>query len=270
MVELTSKEMKYLDRTSSKGNQLKWKQGDVWYKADYAGYEGLAEYLVSHLLQLSDMDDDEYILYKPVQIKYKNREFCGACSNDFIENDWQIITLERLFLQIHGMSFYESIWKIRDVEERLRYMVDQVEQITSIKDFGKYISKLMTIDAVFLNEDRHLHNVAVLMNGQGEYKLCPIFDNGACLLSDTTIDYPLDIDVFNLLGEVHSKTISRDFDEQLDVAEKLYGENLKFRFTKSDVKKLLEKQELYSKEICDRVETIIYQSMRKYPYLFEM
>ena len=245
MVELTSKEMKYLDRTSSKGNQFKWKQSGIWYKADYAGYEGLAEYMVSHLLQLSDMDDDEYILYNPV-------------------------TLERLFLQIHGMSFYESIWKIRDVEERLRYMVDQVEEITSIKDFGKYISKLMTIDAVFLNEDRHLHNVAVLMNGQGEYKLCPIFDNGACLLSDTTIDYPLDIDVFNLLGEAHSKTISRDFDEQLDVAEKLYGENLKFSFTKKDVKKLLEKQELYSKEICDRVETIIYQSMRKYPYLFKV
>ena len=33
---------------SSKGNQLKWFDGDSWYKADYAGYEGLAEYVCSY------------------------------------------------------------------------------------------------------------------------------------------------------------------------------------------------------------------------------
>ena len=30
-------------RKSSKGNQLKWVLGKTWYKADYLGYEGLAE-----------------------------------------------------------------------------------------------------------------------------------------------------------------------------------------------------------------------------------
>ena len=135
--------MKYLDRTSSKGNQFKWKQSGIWYKADYAGYEGLAEYMVSHLLQLSDMDDDEYILYKPIQIKYKNREFCGACSNDFIENDWQIITLERLFLQIHGMSFYESILLARKVfKENLEQKINKYNfEIWYIKKIdGKIVS----------------------------------------------------------------------------------------------------------------------------------
>ena len=28
---------------SSKGNQLKWYRDDLWYKADYTGYEGLVE-----------------------------------------------------------------------------------------------------------------------------------------------------------------------------------------------------------------------------------
>ena len=32
---------------TSKGNQLKWKLGDQWYKADHMGYEGLSEVLVS-------------------------------------------------------------------------------------------------------------------------------------------------------------------------------------------------------------------------------
>lgn len=35
---------------TSKGDQLKWKSEKKWYKADYMGYEGLAEVLVSHLL----------------------------------------------------------------------------------------------------------------------------------------------------------------------------------------------------------------------------
>ena len=38
---------------SSKGNQLKWRQGDIWYKADYMGYEGMAEVVISDLLELS-------------------------------------------------------------------------------------------------------------------------------------------------------------------------------------------------------------------------
>ena len=37
------------DRQSSKGNQLKWKSEGIWYKADYTGYEGLVEYMISHL-----------------------------------------------------------------------------------------------------------------------------------------------------------------------------------------------------------------------------
>lgn len=34
---------------TSKGDQLKWKIDDRWYKADYMGYEGLSQVLVSDL-----------------------------------------------------------------------------------------------------------------------------------------------------------------------------------------------------------------------------
>lgn len=39
------------NRSHLKGDQLKWKIGNIWYKSDYMGYEGLSETLVSHLLQ---------------------------------------------------------------------------------------------------------------------------------------------------------------------------------------------------------------------------
>ena len=54
---------------------------------------------------------------------------------------------------------------------------------------------------IFLNEDRHMHNIAVLMNGKGDYAYCPIFDHGAGLLADTTMDYPLSGDTYALMDQ---------------------------------------------------------------------
>ena len=53
MVELFEQNIRTKDRQSSKGNQLKWENNGIWYKADYTGYEGLAEYVISHLLKKS-------------------------------------------------------------------------------------------------------------------------------------------------------------------------------------------------------------------------
>lgn len=63
MVELFEQDIRTIDRQSSKGNQLKWENNGVWYKADYIGYEGLAEYVISHLLQKSTLAAEEYVLY---------------------------------------------------------------------------------------------------------------------------------------------------------------------------------------------------------------
>ena len=62
-----------------------------------------------------------------------------------------------------------------------------------------------------------MHNIAVLMNQKGDFAYCPIFDHGAGLLSDTSMDYPLGIDLYDALSEVRAKTISGSFEEQLDV-----------------------------------------------------
>ena len=42
MVELFENQLKDFSRQSSKGNQLKWENNGIWYKADYTGYEGLS------------------------------------------------------------------------------------------------------------------------------------------------------------------------------------------------------------------------------------
>ena len=82
------------------------------------------------------------------------------------------------------------------------------------------------------------------------------------------MDYPLTGDMYSMIDKVQSKTICSEFSEQLDISETLYKMNLKFRFTKKDVKELLANAEIYPEEIRSRVETIIFEQMRKYKYLF--
>ena len=249
MIELFEQNIRTNERQSSKGNQLKWENNGIWYKADYTGYEGLAEYMISHLLKKSTLDADEFVCYDLETIKYGTVIYNGVKSRNFLSEDWQIITLERLFYNFFGESLHKSLYRIPEHEERLCFLV-------------------LTIDALFLNEDRHTHNIAVLMNGKGDYAYCPIFDNGAGLLADTTMDYPLSGDTYALIDKVQSKTICSEFDEQLDVSEALYKINLKFWFTKKDVKELLINAEMYPEEVRHRVAMIIFAQMRKYPYLF--
>lgn len=51
MIELFEQNIRTNDRQSSKGNQLKWENEGIWYKADYTGYEGLAEYYAGEVVQ---------------------------------------------------------------------------------------------------------------------------------------------------------------------------------------------------------------------------
>ncbi len=268
MVELFEQDVRTENRQSSKGNQLKWFAKDIWYKADYAGYEGMAEYMVSMLLQYSNLDKHDFVLYNTEQMRYGYQTYSGCSSRNFQQPGWQLITLERLFQNQFGESLNKCMYSIAEPEERLRFLVEQTERITGLQDFGIYMSKLFTLDAFFLNEDRHTHNMAVLMDGTGNFRYCPVFDNGASLLSDTTMDYPMNVEAERLIGKVKPRAFFRDFDEQLDIAEQLYGQHVKFDFQYEDVMELMEQELYYPEEVKNRVVQIIMEQRRKYRYLF--
>lgn len=269
MIELFEQDIRTNERQSSKGNQLKWENAGVWYKADFIGYEGLAEYIISHLLCETTLLDGEFVLYDLEEIYYNTSVYKGVRSKNFLREDWQIITLERLFRNFFNRSLYYAISRIEDHQERLQFLVSQVERITGLREFGPYMNKLLTIDAMFLNEDRHTHNIAVLMNGEGKFDYCPIFDNGAGLLSDTSINYPIQGEMAQFIERVSARTICDDFGEQMQISEKLYGQHLKFSFSEKCVEDLLCKAAIYSQEERDRVREIIYTQMGRYSYLFQ-
>jgi len=268
MIELFEKDLQENNWKSSKGNQLKWQTGGSWYKADYLGYEGLSEYIVSHLLGKSSLSPQEYVLYEPEVIRYKNSTMKGAKSLDFLDGKRQIITLERLFDTRYHCSFYKSVFSIADHRERLRFLIDKTIQMTGLKEFAVYMTKLLTVDALFLNEDRHLHNIAVLMDEQGRFDYCPLFDFGASLLSDTRLDYPPRGDVYEYIASAKAKTICDSFQEQVEIAEEMTGQVIRFDFSLRDVEELTDKAGVYGDAEKTRVKTIIAEQRRRYAYLF--
>lgn len=268
MIELNENEIKVFTGHSSKGNQLKWNKDGIWHKADYTGYEGLSEHIISNLLLKSDLQQHEFILYETEQIQYKHSVLNGVNCKDFLKEGFQLITLSRLYEQKYNRDFTKDLWHIHNVKDRLVFLVNQVIRMTNLTDFGSYISKMLTIDAFFLNEDRHLHNIAVLMGPDNKFDYCPLFDHGAGLLADTTLDYPMGVDIYKLIGEVKAKTVCADFDEALDVAKSLYGQNIHFGFTKEDVSDLLKQDTVYDENVKLRVENVLFEQMRRYKYLF--
>ena len=155
---------------TSKGDQRKWEIDGIWYKADYMGYESLAEVLVSRLLKKSSLKY-AFVTYDLTKIEYNNSSINACVSQDFRKEGQVLIPLEKLFRQYTGESLAVKLAEFADVRERIRYLVEQVENITGIKKFGKYITEMIEIDAFFLNGDRHTNNIAVLYDEENERTL---------------------------------------------------------------------------------------------------
>ena len=253
---------------TSKGDQRKWEIDGIWYKADYMGYESLAEVLVSRLLKKSSLKYP-FVTYEPTKIDYNSSSMNACISQDFRKEGQVLIPLEKLFRQYTGESLAVKLAEFADVGERIRYLVEQVENITGIKNFGEYITEMIEIDAFFLNEDRHTNNIAVLYEEENEqYFVSPFFDQGLCLFADTRQDYPMELSIEQCLDKIEAKPFSSEFDTQLEAAEELFGIQLEFHFTIQDIHRELEAlADFYPEDIRQRVELLMRQQMRKYAYL---
>ncbi len=256
---------------SSKGNQLKWEQDGWWYKADAFGFESLAEVVVSRLLTSSNLTD--VVAYEPVIIRYRDKEYRGCRSRNFKEAGEELITLERLSRNYTSFGLAKQLSRISDVKKRIQFTEELVHNVTGIDEFGEYLTKLMEIDAFFLNEDRHTNNIALLYDRKKkEYRLCPVFDMGLSLFSDTKDAYPINMSFVEARHQIEAKPFSRDFDEQLDAANELYGCYLKFPFGEKEIVKALgnmnELEGFYTKEELNRVVEVLRYQAGKYQYMF--
>lgn len=266
-IDLTDIKKEIIENHTSKGNQPKWYIHNKWYKADHMGYEALSEYVVSELLKKSNVHN--FVVYDLVEIKYDNKTSLGCVSDNFREDYEMLVPIEKLHRQYFGKGLADVLSDKESIEDKIKYTVNFIEKITGLENVGEYFATVLAVDAFFLNEDRHTNNIAVIRNEKTKkFRFAPIFDNGLSLLSDTN-DYILDCDVYDNIKKVNAKPFDRSFDEQLNAVEEIYGSQLKFNFTRTDIYNIIDAlKNVYDEKIVQRVETILLQQMRKYQYLF--
>lgn len=252
---------------TSKGNLPKWHINDYWYKTDAFGYENLSECLISDLLKYSNIYN--YVEYKMLKGIYNTEARNFSASKNFLEENENLLTFYRLYFLETGNELSKDIYNYNEIKERIKFVVDFISKTYSLGDAGKIITTILELDMFFLNEDRHFNNFALIRDTQNNtFSFAPIFDNGLSLLSDVN-EYSVTEDVYKNMDKVKSKPFGNSFEEQCESAESLYGDTLRFKFTKNDVLCEIDKyREYYSNEIIERVITIIFEQMRKYKYLF--
>ncbi len=225
--------------TSSKGNQEKWYDSETnkWYKLDQFGYEALSEVIVSRFLENSNIKTDTpftFVKYDIEKLNVHRRDRTGCSSDNFLKENQSIETLSHLLGKSLGVSVVKKLSSLSSDKKRIAYLADATKEYTGLEHFPQYLTLLFEIDALFLNDDRHLNNIAVIEEN-GEYDYCPIFDNGAALLSNTQIS-AMDIDPLALVKTTLSKPFNISFTKQKSTAESLYGKALDIpKFTKAEI-----------------------------------
>lgn len=163
---------------TSDGTQLKFFKDGYWYKEDNEGCEGEVEYLVSGLLTFSSLNPKDYVVYERGKINGKY----GCRSKSFLSPTQSFVTLERLHGNVEGIPLYEKIKEFNGVGAKVAYVLSFCEKTVGL-DLTEYFKKVFTLDYIVLNEDRHFHNLGIIMNEDGSYMPAPIFDNGKSLLN---------------------------------------------------------------------------------------
>lgn len=254
--------------TSSKGNQEKWRESGRWFKLDMFGYEGLAETVTSALLAQVNLAElgFQHVTYRMERLEVHGRTRNGCSSADFLRQGESILTLADLLRKGVGTDWQAKAGRLGNMQEKIKWMVQQVERLTGLERFGTYLTALFEADMLFGNEDRHLNNIAVLRRGE-TFDYCSMFDFGAGLLSNVR-DYPMDVEPKALLSQLRAQPMNTQFIRQVHAAQTVYGAQLRYDFSRKDVENALAEPLAFYAErdrayIFDRVLYCIQTQARK-------
>ena len=212
--------------STSKGNQEKWvvtyAGSRLYVKADRHGYESIAEVVAGLFLEC--VEDADFVRYFLCTVDTGNSKQYGCYSHDMLAEGESLFSvynllkkkyrdIDSLLIGLKGKSLYD-------------FVVKEVKNLTGV-DIRSYLRFLLLVDAVLLNEDRHLENIALIHSSDGSFRVSPIFDNGLSLLADAKL-YRMTVDYTKLIHTVNAKPFDKDFINQLSYCQ---GDNiLKVRY----------------------------------------
>lgn len=251
----------YTSSSNAKGVQTKWIEDEFWFKLDKVGHcEGLAEVACSYILKNSEYP--LFVLYSPgIFISPQGKKGLGCCSKSFTEENEKYVSVQKLF-KTHGVKDEDVTHNSISVEERIKRTVGYVQEITKLNNFGLHLSNILYFDGYTLNDDRHFSNFGVIYNKvTKEYRLAPIFDNGFSFLAGYTILPGISNEM--IIKNIKAKPFTEDFQEQIDIANKLYGRSLIINYSVDGLESLLNST-LYSRDRVQRMISLIKERHSNY------
>lgn len=150
--------------------------GCYWYKEDLRGGEALAEVLVSTFLRSCKyLTFEDFVPYDFKYASVDSFDLRTCVSPNFLQKDEQFISFKDL-LTLTSFSEVNSV----DFDSKLDF-IDSVFQQTVGQSFREDLLRLLTLDVMFRNTDRHLSNFGIILAPNGSIRFTPIFDNGLAL-----------------------------------------------------------------------------------------
>ncbi len=187
----------------------------------------MSETLISSLLEMSTIESETpfmFVRYKTQRVNAHGNTRTACVSENFLKEDESIITLSHLLKMHTGENVRKTLLRLTSDKKRIAFLAETTAEITGLEKSPEYLTLLFEIDALFLNDDRHLNNIAVIKTDRG-YSYCPIFDNGAGLLSNMQM-FPIDISPKALIKMAQARPFNTTFNRQMNTARSLYGRQL--------------------------------------------
>ena len=259
--------------TSSKGNQEKWydKETNAWYKLDRIGFEALSEAVASEILRkYSNIETElgyQIVPYHIDSVDVHKAKRNASISPNFLKEGQSIQTAYHILKRVLGSDYQKVLADEKTIPNRLKKIVDTIEAISGLQNFGQYLTLLFEVDALIANEDRHLNNIAIIEEN-GTYQYCPLFDNGEGFMLDN-VKYPFDVETKGLMKHLRAKPFQCRFGTLLSAARELYGTQLKITCTADEISEVIEAylewyQPMFRSFLKDRILDVMILQMKKY------
>lgn len=206
-----------LSSTTSKGNQEKWFHPDMnsYIKAafdyqDIVWKDYLCEIIAAKLGNQLGLD---VVAAFPCRILDVSGVLPGSYTYSFLQDNEDFITFYRIFKH-YGYND-DAIVRNQTVCKRIQWVIDRLNEFTSL-DLSDYINRMIVLDFLVGDEDRHLNNFGIVVNrNTGKFRMAPLFDNGLSLLEHDRryLGAPFQFSLKKMDGKPFCKSLKRAYEE---------------------------------------------------------
>ena len=279
IINVTNERNENVNKAYLDGLQSKWNVRNDWFKIDSIDtYYGLSEVITSGILEKSNLAQNpitkvqDFVSYETAQITFNDKIRGGCVSKEFKHPHEEFWSFSHYFKYLKGFDLQKTLSAAmakqvtnaseKDYHAPIQLFVDTVKA-EGVEGFEKLYTAASELDALTLNNDRHVGNFGFLRDERGHLRLAPIFDNGMAFLASNSSNAGLD-QIDEMIAKKRINSLY-PYEQQKKICEELYGHQFQTTFSKDDLKKILDNAApLYNDMQLKRAEIVTLRQLERY------